>query len=110
MGGYVSFPDDDEKEEDAKKDKKTEDNNKEILPPDSPERFKNKKPWQKAVIVSAGVFMNVIFAIFLTMLAAAWYHKLPMGEADVFVKEIIKDNPAGQERELTPLVLIRKKI
>ncbi len=92
LGGYVSFPDDDEKEEDAKKDKKTEDNNKEILPPDSPERFKNKKPWQKAVIVSAGVFMNVIFAIFLTMLAAAWYHKLPMGEADVFVKEIIKDN------------------
>ena len=26
------------------------------------------------------------------------------------LKEIIKDNPAGQERELTPLVLIRKKI
>ena len=26
------------------------------------------------------------------------------------LREIIKDNPAGQERELTPLVLIREKI
>ena len=25
------------------------------------------------------------------------------------LKEIIKDNPAGQEREQTPLVLIKKK-
>lgn len=25
------------------------------------------------------------------------------------LKEIIKDNPAGQEREQTPLILIRKK-
>ena len=28
---------------------------------------------------------------------------------DEELKEIIKDNPAGQERELTPLVLIRRK-
>ena len=26
------------------------------------------------------------------------------------LKQIIRDNPAGQERELTPLILIRKRI
>lgn len=29
--------------------------------------------------------------------------------SDEVLKEIIKDNPAGQENELTPLVLIRRK-
>lgn len=93
LGGYVSFPDDEEKENDK------EDNNikkEDILPADSPERFRNKKPWQKAVIVSAGVFMNIIFAIFLTMFAAAWYHKLPAGTSDIFIKEIVsKDNTSN---------------
>ncbi len=28
---------------------------------------------------------------------------------DEELKEIIKDNPAGQEREQTPLILIRRK-
>ncbi len=105
LGGYVSFPDDDEKEEEAKKalkDKlgeakaKDSENEEEKLPMDSPERFRNKKPWQKAVIVSAGVFMNVVFAIILTMFAAAWYHKLPTGTSDVFIKEIVsKDNTSN---------------
>ena len=103
LGGYVSFPDDEEKEEEAKKAVKEKlgepakedmqkENKEDILPMDSPERFRNKKPWQKAVIVSAGVFMNVVFAIFLTMFAAAWYHKLPTGTSDVFVKEIVSKN------------------
>ncbi len=93
LGGYVSFPDDEEKENDKEdNDIKKED----ILPADSPERFRNKKPWQKAVIVSAGVFMNIIFAIFLTMFAAAWYHKLPAGTSDIFIKEIVsKDNTSN---------------
>lgn len=29
--------------------------------------------------------------------------------SDEILKEIIKDNPAGQGRELTPLILIRRK-
>ena len=99
LGGYVSFPDDEEvkeKEGEPEKEENKEVKDEDILPPDSPERFKNKKPWQKAVIVLAGVFMNVIFAIFLTMLAAAWYHKLPTGTSDVFIKEIIsKDNTSN---------------
>ena len=74
LGGYVSFPDDDEDNEDIKD-----------LPLDSPKRFKNKKPWQKAIVVSAGVFANVVFAMFLVMFCAAYYHKLPSSKYDVYV-------------------------
>ena len=76
LGGYVSFPDDDEDNEDIKD-----------LPLDSPKRFKNKKPWQKAVVVSAGVFANVVFAMFLAMFCAAYYHKLPSSKYDVFISD-----------------------
>ena len=76
LGGYVSFPDDDEDNEITKD-----------LPLDSPKRFKNKKPWQKAVVVSAGVFANVIFALFLVMFCAAYYHKLPSSKYDVYIKD-----------------------
>ncbi len=84
LGGYVSFPDDDEDNEDIKD-----------LPLDSPKRFKNKKPWQKAVVVSAGVFANVVFAMFLVMFCAAYYHKLPSSKYDVYVSDFspeIKSN------------------
>ncbi len=84
LGGYVSFPDDDEDNEITKD-----------LPLDSPKRFKNKKPWQKAVVVSAGVFANVIFALFLVMFCAAYYHKLPSSKYDVYIKDFapeIKSN------------------
>ena len=84
LGDYVSFPDDDEDNEITKD-----------LPLDSPKRFKNKKPWQKAVVVSAGVFANVIFALFLVMFCAAYYHKLPSSKYDVYIKDFapeIKSN------------------
>jgi len=102
LGGYVSFPDDEEGENENNKSENKEGENpsesekEDVLPLDSPERFKNKKPWQKAVIVSAGVFMNVIFALFLTIFAAAWYHKLPAGTSDIYIKEILtKDNTSN---------------
>ena len=76
LGGYVSFPDDDEDNEDIKD-----------LPLDSPKRFKNKKPWQKAIVVSAGVFANVVFAMFLVMFCAAYYHKLPSSKYDVYIND-----------------------
>ena len=95
LGGYVSFPDDEEKKDTEKSDDRPSEET-DTLPSDSPERFKNKKPWQKAIIVSAGVFMNIIFAIFLTIFAAAWYHKLPAGTSDVYIEEIItKDNASN---------------
>lgn len=73
LGGYVSFPDDDK------------DCN---LPADSPERFINKPTWQRAIVVSAGVFANILCAIALVMLVAIVSHKLPSGDYEVAVGKI----------------------
>ncbi len=62
LGGYVSFPDDDTNS---------------TLAADSPERFVNKPIWQRLVVVVAGVFANFLTVIFLVMLAAGIWHKLP---------------------------------
>ena len=80
LGGYVSFPEDEETKDGTP-----------FLPLDSPERFKNQKSWKQAVIVTAGVVMNIVFAVFLIILAASVFHKLPTGKSEVFVNEIIKD-------------------
>lgn len=80
LGGYVSFPEDDEKEDGTL-----------LLPEDSPERFKNQAKWKQAIIVSAGVIMNVVFAFFLIVLAASIFHKLPTGKSEVYINEVIKD-------------------
>lgn len=80
LGGYVSFPEDEETEE-----------GKPLLPPDSKERFKNQPPLKQAIIVTAGVIMNVVFAFFLIVLAATIFHKLPTGKSEVFINEVLKD-------------------
>ena len=80
LGGYVSFPEDEETEE-----------GKPILPLDSKERFKNQTPLKQAIIVTAGVIMNVVFAFFLIVLAATIFHKLPTGKSEVFINEVLKD-------------------
>ena len=80
LGGYVSFPDDDVNSD---------------LPEDSPERFQNKPIYQKAVVVSAGVIANVICAIFLVILTAAIWHKLPAGKYDIEIAKIIAPKEAA---------------
>lgn len=80
LGGYVSFPEDEETEQGEP-----------LLPPDSKERFKNQTPLKQAIIVTAGVIMNVIFAFFLIVLAATIFHKLPTGKSEVFINEVLKD-------------------
>lgn len=87
LGGYVSFPEDEEGDEMV-----------EQLPKDSKERFKNQAPWKQAVIVTAGVIMNVVFAFFLILLAAGIFHKLPTGKSEVFVNEVIQDGTISKER------------
>lgn len=80
FGGYVSFPDDAITNEEDKKDL----NDNEILPPDSPELYENKTIGQKLLIVSAGVLMNVIFAVVLVFFCAMYYHKLPSSFQNVY--------------------------
>ncbi len=80
LGGYVSFPDDDK------------DN---TIPKDSPERFANKPIYQRFVVVSAGVFANILCAIFIVILTALLWGKLPTENYGTFIEELSpKDNPA----------------
>lgn len=85
FGGYVSFPDDEMSLSDNKNEKKEDINEDEILPLDSPELYENKTIGQKLFIVSAGVIMNLVFALILVMFCATFYHKLPTSNQNVFV-------------------------
>lgn len=74
LGGYVAFPDD---EKDCG------------LAEDSPERFSNKPIYQRAIVVSAGVFANVVCAfVFVFLTAFLWGH-MPSGKYDIYVNDII---------------------
>lgn len=79
LGGYVSFPDD---EKDCDLDK------------DSSERFLNRPAYQRAIVVSAGVFANILCAFAFVFLTAALWGHLPSGKYDVLVDDIVA--PKGQ--------------
>lgn len=80
LGGYVAFPDDD----------------KELnLPADSPDRFMNRPVFQRLVVVSAGVFANVVCAFVLVFLTAALWGHMPSGKYDIFVKDIVAAKEAS---------------
>ncbi len=83
FGGYVSFADSEEEIEDKKEKEELEED--EILPKDSKELYENKTILQKLFIVTAGVLMNVLFAVFLTMFAAIYYHKLPLPKQNIYI-------------------------
>lgn len=74
LGGYVAFPDD---EKDCE------------LAEDSPERFSNKPVYQRAIVVSAGVFANVICAFLFVFLTAFLWGHMPSGKYDIYVNDIV---------------------
>lgn len=74
LGGYVSFPDD---EKDCG------------LSKNSPERFMNKPIYQRAVVVSAGVFANILCAFFFVFLTAALWGNLPSGKYEIYINDIV---------------------
>lgn len=80
LGGYVSFAEDDK---DCK------------LPEDSPERFLNKPIWQRFVVVSAGVFANVVCAFVLVLFSALVWHHLPSGKYNIDVTQIVAPGGAS---------------
>lgn len=80
LGGYVAFAED---EADCK------------LPEDSPERFLNKPIWQRLIIVSAGVFANVVAAFVLVLMSALIWNYLPSGNYDVCVNQIVAPKDAS---------------
>lgn len=80
LGGYVAFPDDD----------------KELnLPADSPDRFMNRPVYQRFIVVSAGVFANVVCAFVLVFLTAALWGQMPSGKYDIYVKDIVAAKEAS---------------
>ncbi len=86
FGGYVSFAEPKSSLENLdEKDRKKVDED-EYLDDDSKELYENKRISQKLVIVTAGVIMNVIFAVFLVMMCAVVYHKLPSNKQNIFVE------------------------
>ena len=50
LGGYVAFPDDDPKTAEA-------------FPPDDPDLLKNRSIPERALVISAGVLANCLFAL-----------------------------------------------
>lgn len=81
FGGYVSFPEDEPENQGASASDANKvtsgivDENNEEIPEN--ELYENKTILQKLFVVSAGVLMNIIFAILLVMFCAAHYHQLP---------------------------------
>lgn len=74
LGGYVAFPDDDKDLD---------------LPADSPDRFMNRPIYQRFVVVSAGVFANVVCAFVFVVLTAFLWGQMPSGNYNIFVKDIV---------------------
>ncbi len=80
IGGYVAFPDD-EKDSD--------------LPKDSKERFINNPVWKRMIVISAGVFTNLVVAFLLVFITAGIWGQLPSGQAQVFVGKIVAEKDAS---------------
>ena len=74
LGGYVAFPDDDKDLD---------------LPADSPDRFMNRPIYQRLVVVSAGVFANIVCAFVFVVLTAFLWGQMPSGNYNIFVKDIV---------------------
>lgn len=74
LGGYISFPDDEETSE---------------LPKDSPRRFKNKPVYQRALVVIAGVFSNLVCAFVLVAMVGAIWGFLPANKFEISVLKIL---------------------
>lgn len=79
IGGYVAFPDD-EKDSD--------------LPKDSLERFANNPVWKRMIVISAGVFMNLVVAFLLVFIVAGFWGELPSGKQQVFAQKVLQEETA----------------
>lgn len=73
LGGYVSFPDDDPDSE---------------LAEDDPRRLKNKKTWEKAAVISAGVVANFVFAFIIIIGVALVTGGVPTNKHKIFIEQL----------------------
>ena len=74
LGGYVSFPDDDPDSP---------------LPKDDPGRISNRKVWERALVISAGVVANTILAYLIVLFVAGFSGGVPSGKYNVYIDGLI---------------------
>jgi membrane-associated protease RseP (regulator of RpoE activity) len=89
LGGYVGFPDDDPDSD---------------IPPDDPNLLRNRPVFDRAIVISAGVIANIVFAYFLLVVQAETIGFQQVSyQAGVKVPEVVMEqssaaNLAGIER------------
>jgi regulator of sigma E protease len=76
LGGYVSFPDDDPDSD---------------IPEDDPGRLKNRKVWEKALVISAGVTANALLAYIIVAGVIIYSGAVPTNQNHIYVNELSKD-------------------
>ncbi len=78
LGGYVAFPDDDPDS---------------TIPPDDPDLLRNRPILDRAIVISAGVIANLIFAYFLLVGQSMTIGFQDVNyQAGVLVPQIVEDN------------------
>lgn len=97
FGGYVSFADDEKTFLENEKEKQKIEAD-ELLPEDSPELYENKTIAQKLFVISAGVLMNIVFAIILVIFCASVYHKLPSQTQNLYVDSFITEMTSNADK------------
>ncbi|NJL83585.1 MAG: RIP metalloprotease RseP, partial [Chloroflexaceae bacterium] len=86
LGGYVGFPDDDPDSD---------------IPPDDPNLLKNRPVWDRAIVISAGVVANLIFAYFLLVAQSATVgFPQPIFQSGVLVPEVVAPATAAAQAGL----------
>ena len=51
--------------------------------------FNNKPAWQRAIVLAAGAFMNLVTAVVLMIIIACW-----SGQATTVIDQVLDDSPA----------------
>ena len=79
LGGFVGFPDDDTDSD---------------IPPDDPNLLRNRPVLDRAIVISAGVIANLIFAYFLLVTQAGTVGIPGFNEAGVLIPQVAAESSA----------------
>jgi membrane-associated protease RseP (regulator of RpoE activity) len=83
LGGFVGFPDDDPDSD---------------IPPDDPNLLRNRPVLDRAIVISAGVIANLIFAYFLLVTQAGTVGIPGFNEAGVLVPQVAAESSAVAQK------------
>ena len=81
LGGFVGFPDDDPECE---------------IPPDDPDLLSNRPILDRAIVISAGVIANLIFAYFVLVGQAATVGVYQPSQPGVLIPRVVENSPADE--------------